>query len=144
MMSAPVRRPLVKQLLSPIQARASAATQPLIEETHWQAWRRRLVVANDPLRAGEQTQLSRERIATLQDQAEQWAGKLDEQHASVRAKGRKLSDSGAKARRHHAVFEAHMARIVKDDLKSDLFSSAVVEPALAQAEAERKRPAVAS
>ncbi len=120
------------ELLAPIQARASAATQELIEETRWQGWR--LVVAHDPQRAQEQTQLRRERIATLQEQAQQWAGKLDGQDAGVKAKGRKLSDSGAKAWLHHAVCEAHLARIMKVDLKSDLFSYAVDEPALAQAE----------
>jgi len=119
-----------KELLAPIQA--SAATQELIEETRWQGWR--LVVAHDPERAKEQTQLRRERIATLQEQAQQWAGKLDGQDAGVRAKGRKLSDSGAKARLYHAVCEAHLARIVKVDLKSDLFSYAVDDGALAQAE----------
>ena len=119
-------------LLAPMQARASAATQELIEEARWQGWR--LVVAHDPNRAKAQTQLRRERIAVLQEKAQQWAGKLDGQDAGVKAKGRKLSDSGAKARLYHAVCEAHLARIVKVDLKSDLFSYAVDEGALAQAE----------
>lgn len=43
--------------------------------------------------------------------------------------GRKLSDSGAKARLYHEVKEAHLAKIVKVDLKSDLFSYAVDEDA---------------
>jgi len=120
------------ELLAPIQARACAATQELIEETRWQGWR--LVVVHDPQRAKEQTQLRRERIAMLQEKAQQWAGKLDGQDASVKAKGRKLSDSGANARLYHAVCEAHLSRIVKVDLKSDLFSYAVNEGSLAQAE----------
>jgi hypothetical protein len=48
--------------------------------------------------------------------------------------GRRLSDSGAKARLHHEVKEAHLAKIVKVDLKSDLFSYTVDEAALRQAE----------
>ena len=119
-------------LLAPMQARASVATEELIEETRWQSWR--LVVAHHPERAKEQSQLRRERIALLQDRAQQWAGKLDGQEAGIKGKGRKLSDSGAKARLYHEVCEAHLSRIVKVDLKSNLFSYAVDEPALAQAE----------
>ena len=40
----------------------------------------------------------------------------------------------AKARLHHKVCEAHLARIVKVDFKCELFSYAVDERALAQAE----------
>ena len=121
-----------EELLAPIQARISAAVQEHTEETRWHGWR--LVVAHDPQRAKEQTQLRRERIAALQEKAQAWAGKLDGQDAGVKAKGRKLSDSGAKARLYHEVCEAHLARIVMVDLKSDLFSVAVNERALTQAE----------
>ena len=96
------------------------------EETRWHGWR--LVVAHDPQRAKEQTQLRRERIAALQEKAQAWAGKLDGQDAGVKAKGRKLSDSGAKARLYHEVCEAHLARMVKVDLKSNLFSYAWMCP----------------
>ena len=54
--------------------------------------------------------------------ADQLAGKLDGQDAGEVKRGRKLSDSGAKARFFHEVSEAHLARIVKVDLKSDLFT----------------------
>ena len=54
-------------------------------------------------------------IAALQEKAQQWAGKLDGQDAGVKAKGRKLSESGAKARLYHPVCEAHLAKIVKVD-----------------------------
>jgi len=57
------------ELLAPIQARASVVTQQIIEETRWQGWRP--VVAHDPQRAKEQTQLRRERAAKLQEQAQQ-------------------------------------------------------------------------
>ena len=120
------------EVLQSFQARAGAATEEIIEETRWQGLR--LVVAHHPERAKEQTELRRERIAALQEKANQWAGKLDVQDASVKGKGRKLSDSGAKARLYHAVCDAHLARIVKVDLKSELFTYAVDEQALAQAE----------
>ncbi len=48
--------------------------------------------------------------------------------------GRKLSDSGAKARFFHEVSDAHLARIIKVDLKSDLFAYQIDESALAQAQ----------
>ena len=119
-------------VLAALQAKASTATQEIIDEARWQGVR--LVVAHHPERAKEQTVLRRERIAALQEKADQWAGKLDGQDVGVKARGRKLSDSGAKARLYHEVCEAHLARIVKVDLKSELFSYAVDETALAQAE----------
>ena len=119
-------------VLQAIQARASTAQQEIIEEARWQGLR--LVVAHHPQRAAEQTQLRRERIAALQEKAQAWAGKLDGQDAGVKAKGRKLSDSGAKARLYHAVCEAHLAKIVKVDLKGELFAYTVDEAAKAQAE----------
>ena len=120
------------EVLAALQAKASAATQEIIDEARWQGLR--LVVAHHPERAKEQTVLRRERIAALQEKANQWAGKLDGQDVGVKARGRKLSDSGAKARLYHEVCDAHLARIVKVDLKSELFSYTVDEPALAQAE----------
>ena len=120
------------EVLQSFQAKIGTASEEIIDETHWQGLR--LVVAHHPERAREQTVLRRERIATLQDKANQWAGKLDGQEAGVKARGRKLSDSGAKARLYHEVCEAHLARIVKVDLKSELFTYTVDESALAQAE----------
>ena len=119
-------------LLQGIQTRASTAQQEIIEEARWQGLR--LVVAHHPQRAAQQTQLRNERIATLQEKAQQWAGKLDGQDAGVKAKGRRLSDSGAKARLYHAVCEAHLAKIVKVDLKGELFAYTVDEAAKSQAE----------
>ena len=49
-------------------------------------------------------------------------------------RGRKLSDSGAKARLYHEVKEAHLAKIVKVDLKGELFSYTIDEAALKQAQ----------
>ena len=120
------------EVLQAFQAKAITAGQEIVEETSWHDLR--LVVAHNPQRAKEQTQLRQERIATLQTQAQAWAGKLDGQDSGQVSRGRKLSDSGAKARLYHEVKEAHLARIVKIDLKSDLFSYAIDEAALKQAE----------
>ena len=120
------------EILQDFQIRAAVATQEIVEQTSWQHLR--LVVAHHPQRAAEQTQLRRERIAALEAQAQAWAGKLDGQDGGQVARGRKLSDSGAKARLYHEVKEAHLAKILKVDLKGDLFSYAVDESALAQAE----------
>lgn len=107
-------------ILGDFQKRAGAADQEIIEETRWNDLR--LVVAHNPEQAREQTQLRRDRIDQLQTKAAQWAGKLDGQDAGEVSRGRKLSDSGAKARLYHEVCEAHLARIIKVDLKTDLFS----------------------
>lgn len=49
-------------------------------------------------------------------------------------RGRKLSASGAKTRLHHEVKEAHLVKIVKVDLKGELFSDAIDAAALKQAQ----------
>ncbi len=94
----------------------------------------RLVVAHDPVRAKEQSELRRQRIKELEQKAAQWSGKLDGQDQGQVKRGRKLSDSGAKARFYHEVCDAHLARIIKVDLKSELFAYAIDEAALALAE----------
>jgi hypothetical protein len=76
-----------------------AAVQEWCAETKWQG--QRLVVAHDP------------QVAARRE------GK--------RAKGRPMSDSGAKARFYHAVKDAHMAHLIKVDLKAELFTYAIDE-----------------
>ena len=120
------------EILQEFQGRASQAQAEVIEEARWQGWR--LVVAHDPERATEQTALRNGRIAALQARGEQLAGKLDGQDAGKVKRGRKLSDNGAKARFFHEVAEAHLSRIVKVDLKSDLFTYDIDAPALLRAE----------
>lgn len=120
------------EVLQDFQAKAAEAEQEVIDEVPWQGLR--LVVAHHPERAKEQTQLRRERIAALEAQAQAWAGKLDGQDGGQVGRGRKLSDSGAKARLYHEVKEAHLAKIVKVDLKGDLFSYTIDEAALQQAQ----------
>ena len=106
-------------------------TETLLEAS-WQG--HRLVVAHDPARAREQTAERSGRIAALEARARQLAGKLDGQDAGEVHRGRKLSDSGAKARFFHEVAEAHLSRIIKVDLSSDLFSYDIDEAALRRAQ----------
>lgn len=122
------------ELLEPInQAAAESDQAEIIGVQAWQGLR--LVVAHDRHRAAEQTALRDQKIAALEAQAGQWVGKLDAQDAGVRGKGRKLSDGGARARFYHAVCEAHLRRIIRVDLKSELFTYQIDEQALALARA---------
>lgn len=109
-----------EEVLQPLQGQATQAPQEFISEATWQG--HRLVVAHNPERAREQTDKRRQRIRALQTRADQLAGKLDAQDAGHVRRGRKLSDSGAKARFFHEVCDAHLSRIIKVDLKSELFT----------------------
>lgn len=108
------------ELLQPLQAKAAAATAEIIEELTWKD--HRLVVAHNPEQAKVQTRGRRDRIAALVARAQALAGKLDAQEAGAVRRGRKLSDSGAKARFFHEVSEARLAHIIRVDLKSELFT----------------------
>ena len=103
-----------------------------VGETVWQG--RRLVVAHAPERAAEQATLRRVRLAELQTRAQALADKLQAQDGGQRSRGRALSDSGAKARFFHEVADAHMASIVKVDLKAELFRYEIDDKALARAD----------
>ena len=94
----------------------------------------RLIVAHDPLRAAEQGDRRRDRIAELEAMAEKMVGKLDAQDAGQTAKGRRASDRGAYSRFTRAVAEAELTRFLKADLNADRFSWSVNETALAEAE----------
>lgn len=120
------------QVLQPIAAHTAQATAEIVTEAQWQG--HRLVVAHNPVRAAEQTQERLARIQALQQRADQLAGKLDAQDEGKVQRGRKLSDSGAKARFFHEVSDAHLARIIQVDLKSDLFTYEIDEAALARAQ----------
>jgi len=98
-------------------------------------WRNlRLVVAHDPLVASEAGALRQETIQALEAQANAWVGKLDAQDSGVKVRGKKISDSGAKARLYHAVKDARLAHIVRVDLKNELFAYDIDHDALALAE----------
>jgi transposase len=121
------------EILEPIHAqRCAAATREVIGQTRWQDLR--LVWAHDPRRAQEQTAARRQHIEQLTQEAQRRAGKLDAQDGGSPFKGRRLSDSGAKAWLFRAVSDAHLASIIKVDLQSDLFTYAIDEAALTRAE----------
>ena len=99
----------------------------------------RLVVAHDPLRAAEQGDRRRARIAELEAMAEAMVAKLDAQDAAratkaKAARGRRASDRGAYSRFTRAVAEAEMTRFLKPDFAADRFSWSVEEDAVAEAE----------
>jgi transposase len=120
------------QILTQFQAKITDQEHETIDETRWQD--KRLVIAHHPVRAKEQTEWRKAKIKDLEDKANKWAGKLDEQDTGAKYRGRKLSDSGAKARFYHEVKEAHLAKIIKVDMQSDLFTYQIDEKALQQAE----------
>ncbi len=120
------------ELLNTFQAQCADAEQEIVAELPWRGLR--LVVAHDPEVAKDAQALRRERIEALEAQAKAWVGKLDAQDAGVKARGKKLSDSGAKARLYHAVKEAHLANIIRVDLKNELFAYEIDPDALALAE----------
>ena len=100
-------------------------------ETQWKS--SRLVVAHDPFGAARRTTARDKTIEELLKLGQHCSVKLDEQDESEQAgnkkktKGRPMSDSGTKARFYHAVKDAHMAHVIKVDLKDELFSYAIDE-----------------
>jgi hypothetical protein len=94
----------------------------------------RLIVAHDTVRAAEQGDRRRARIAELEAMAEKMVGKLDAQDAGKTAKGRRASDRGAYSRFTRAVAEAELTRFLKADLNADRFSWSVDDDAIAEAE----------
>ena len=100
-------------------------------ETQWKS--SRLVVAHDPLGAARRTTARDKTIEELLKLGQHCSVKLDEQDQSEQAgkkkktKGRPMSDSGTKARFYHAVKDAHMAHVIKVDLKDELFSYTIDE-----------------
>lgn len=126
------RYPDFIEILAPFhQARCVDAQAEVIGEAAWQDLR--LVIAHDPEAAAEKTQRRDQKIADLEQQAAAWCGKLEAQDAGQKSRGRRLSDGGARARFYHAVSDAHLAKIVRVDLKSELFSYHIDEKALQHA-----------
>jgi transposase len=119
-------------LLNPLQQQCIEASAEITAEVAWHDLR--LVLAHDPATALEQRQKRQAKINELQSQANAWVGKLDEQDQGSKKRGRKLSDSGAKARFYHEVRESHLGNIIKVNLKDELFSYAIDEGALKLAE----------
>ncbi|WP_189535020.1 IS1634 family transposase [Paludibacterium paludis] len=120
------------ELLTPFQSDCcEPAMVEITGEVQWQGLR--LIVAHNPETARDKGAQRDRTIADLERKAVEWSGKLDEQDAGKRSRGRKLSDGGARARFYHEVKEAHLAHIIKVDLKSELFSYSIDESALTHA-----------
>jgi len=79
-------------------------------------------VARVPEEVVELGQRRDARIAEPKVEAARLVGKLDEQDAGARCRGRRPSDSSAKTRFYQAVCEAKLASIIRVDLKSERFS----------------------
>lgn len=119
-------------LLTPFHsAQCTDAKQEVLGEAAWNNLR--LIIAHDPQVALEAGIQRDSRIDALEQQAAAWTGKLDGQDIGKKKRGRKLSDGGARARFYHAVCEAHLARIIRVDLKSELFTYTIDERALTHA-----------
>lgn len=120
------------ELLGPFHAaQCASARQEVLGEVQWN--KLRLIITHDPQVALDASTKRDNRIAELEKQAAQSVGKLDEQDAGQPKRGRKLSDGGARARFYHEVCLAHLARIIKVDLKSELFNYHLDERALTHA-----------
>ena len=83
---------------------------------------RRLVVAHDPETAARMHRERREQLRGLCALSDELRSKLDAQDAGERARGRSLTDHGAKLRFHQAVAERRLSRIVQVDAEAALFS----------------------
>jgi len=119
-------------LLAPFHgAQCVDAKQEVLGEAVWNNLR--LIIAHDPQVASETGAKRDSKIQALEQQAADWTGKLDEQDTGKKKRGRKLSDGGARARFYHEVCDAHLARIIKVDLKSELFTYTIDERALTHA-----------
>jgi transposase len=120
------------ELLEPFQqAHCNAASQEVCDELEWNALR--LIIAHNPETAAEQGIQRDHTITELERQAAEWTAKLDGQDEGKKKRGRKLSDGGARARFYHEVCEAHLTRIIRVDLKSELFTYDIDQKALQHA-----------
>jgi hypothetical protein len=119
------------QLLEPIHAQCEKAEAEVFGELSWQGLR--LIWAHDPERAAEHTRLRQARIDEIVAGAQARAGKLDEQDAGEVFRGRRLSDSGAKAWLFREFSEAHLGAIIKVELAGEAFAFDLDERALSRA-----------
>lgn len=85
------------------------------------------MVAHDPQAAQRRALARRQQVDELITLRQPWGGRLDAQDPGERRRGRPLSDSGVKARLYHAVKEAHLAHVIKVDLRSALFQFSIDE-----------------
>ena len=107
------------------------ASQEVIGETRWEGLR--LVWAHDPVAATERSAQRQKTIDELIEQAQRRAGKLDAQDEGKTHRGRRLSDSGAKAWLYREVIDARLGSILKVDLQAEQFRYDIDEAALERA-----------
>ncbi len=120
------------ELLEPFHSeQCLPAKEEILGEAAWN--KLRLIIAHDPQVSLQVGAKRDKRIDELKKQADQWVGKLNDQDEGKKKRGRKLSDGGARAKFYREVCEAHLARIVKVDLKSELFTYDIDERALKHA-----------
>ena len=115
-------------LLGPFQKQCAQAAQEITGEVAWNDLR--LIMAHDPQTAQEQSLARQNKMDALEKLTVTWSGKLEGQDQGEVKRGRKLSDSGTKARFYHEVCEARLSKILKVDMPGELFSYAVDEGAL--------------
>ena len=119
-------------LLEPFHtAQCLPAKEEILGEVQWD--KLRLIIAHDPQVSRDAGAKRDQRIDELKKLAAQWVGKLNDQDDGKKKPGRKLSDGGVRAKFYREVCEAHLSRIVKVDLKSDLFTYEIDERALKHA-----------
>jgi len=94
----------------------------------------RPIVAHDPVRAEEQSERRRSRIAELEGMADGMVARLDARDAGRTLRGRRASDRGAYGRFARAVSEAHPTRFIKADLQAERFGWFLDDDAIADAE----------
>ncbi len=120
------------ELLEPFHTRQCLpAKEEMVGEAVWNQLR--LIIAHDPQAALQATAKRDARIDELKGKADEWVGKLNDQDEGKTKPGRQLSDGGARAKFYREVCEAHLARIVRVDLKSELFTYDIDERALKHA-----------
>ena len=115
-------------LLGPFQKQCAQAAQEITGEVAWNDLR--LIMAHDPQTAQEQGVARKAKMDALEKLAATWSGKLEGQDQGEVKRGRKLSDSGTKARFYHEVCEARLSKILKVDMPGELFSYTIDEDAL--------------
>jgi len=120
------------ELLEPFHSeQCLPAKEEILGESVWN--KLRLIIAHDPQVALDAGAKRDKRIDELNALARQWVGKLNDQDEGKKRPGRQLSDGGARAKFYREVCEARLARIVKVDLKGDLFTYEIDERALKHA-----------
>lgn len=119
------------ELLEPLRPQCEGATQEVFGEAAWNGLR--LIWAHDPERAAEQTRLRQARIDAIVVSAQARADKLDAQEDGEVFRGRRLSDSGAKAWMFREVSEANLGAVIKVDLAGEAFTFDIDERALLRA-----------